>query len=96
MLLAARILIVILSLILVFIGLYLWDHRQKPFMLFHPEKHKGLSITLTIMSILLIICGIATLAVSFLKTLMPLIIMIVINVVLVSLLSFILLGFIFY
>lgn len=90
-----RILIWLLSLIVIFMGLYLWNHRNKAFLVFHPEKHLSLSIILKIISLLLLLSGSLTLVASFQSNTMFFITMMLIDVFLVSILSFILMLYVF-
>ena len=90
-----KILFWLLAAILLFLGIYLWKHRKKQFIIFHPEKIHSLSIILTIMSIALLILGIITLFMSFSSSLMSAIIIMLIDVGTVSILSFILIGYSF-
>lgn len=90
-----KILIWILSAIVFFLGGYIWKHRKKPFITFHPEKNHTFSLLLTIMGSLLLLSGIITIIMSFTANLMLVITMILVDVALVSILSFILIGYAF-
>ena len=46
-----------LGLIVVFLGWYVFSHRNKPVIIFHPEKDRSLSKIMLVLGIVLIICG---------------------------------------
>lgn len=93
--LITRIFVFILSLIIVFLGGYLWTHRKKKFLVFSPKDKPSLSTTLSILGICLMLAGVATLFTSFMTNLVPFLWMIVIDVILATIMTFTLLIYLF-
>ncbi|WP_057875041.1 hypothetical protein [Liquorilactobacillus aquaticus] len=60
-----KILTLLLAGIIFFLGYYLWAHRQKAFLIFHPEKNHALSTIVKIYSLILIISSLITLFAGF-------------------------------
>lgn len=93
--LVIRILVIILSLIIMFLGKYLWTHRNKQILIFSPVDKPSLSIILTILGGGLIVAGLATLLTSFMTSLVPFLWMIVIDVILATIITFTFLIYLF-
>jgi hypothetical protein len=60
-----HILMFIFSLIILYIGFYLYSHRTKDFMLFKPTTNSVLSTTLSLFGKVIMIIGIITLILGF-------------------------------
>ncbi|MDM8277700.1 MULTISPECIES: hypothetical protein [Ligilactobacillus] len=93
--LITRILVIILSLIILFLGEYLWTHRKKQFLVFTPADKPSLSTTLAVLGGCLMVAGLATLFTSFMANLVPFLWMIVIDVILATIMTFTLLIYLF-
>ncbi|OAP99035.1 hypothetical protein [Ligilactobacillus aviarius] len=93
--LITRILVIILSLIIMFLGGYLWTHRKKKFLVFSPADKPSLSTTLAVLGGCLMVAGLATLFTSFMANLVPFLWMIVIDVILATIMTFTLLIYLF-
>lgn len=88
-----NLLLIILSLIILFLGYFLWVHRQKPFLIFDPTKTAGLTKFLSFWSIILIILGIITIGITFSQQTLLIALILVIDAIAVSLLSFLMLAY---
>lgn len=85
--------IFLLSLIIIFIGSYLWLHRKKNFLIFSPQNIPSLSTFLTIFGITLISMGVITLIISLVSNLTTFLITMIIDVFLIMILTFFLLSY---
>ena len=82
-----------LGLIVVFLFLYVFSHRNKPVIIFHPEKDRSLSKIMLVLGIVLIICGILSIISAFTTLMIFKIILLICDAVFVSSLSFLMLAY---
>ncbi|WP_282709116.1 hypothetical protein [Ligilactobacillus sp. Marseille-Q7487] len=87
------ILLFILSLIVLFLGIFLWLHRKKPFLIFHPEKVSGLTKFLSLWSWVLILLGLATLSCLFSSNTLLIAFVLIADALAVSFISFLMLAY---
>lgn len=88
-----NLLLIVLSLIILFLGFFLWSHRQKPFLIFDPTKTTGLTKFLSFWSIILISLGIITIGITFSQQTLLIAIILVVDALFVSCLSFLMLAY---
>lgn len=60
-----NILLIFLAIIVLVLGTFLFKNRHRPFLVFHPEKERGLSLFCTIFGGLMLVCGCLTLLTLF-------------------------------
>ena len=89
----ATALFIVLGLIVLFLGWYVFSHRNKPVIIFHPENDRSLSKIMTVLGIILIICGILSIISAFTTITILKIILLICDAVLVSSLSFLMLAY---
>lgn len=63
--LAISILLIVLAVIVSVLGTYLFLHRNRSFLIFHPEKHRGLRLFCTFFGIFMLFCAVLTVSVIF-------------------------------
>lgn len=62
---AITLLMLLFSFLLFFNGFYFLTHLNKPFLMFHPERHKSLSLILLVSGSIIILVGILSLISAF-------------------------------
>ncbi|MCF6515781.1 hypothetical protein GSH19_06440 [Lactobacillus sp. S2-2] len=65
---AIRILMILFSTLLFINGFYFLTHLNKPFLMFHPEKYRSLSLILLISGIIILLVAILALISAFVDT----------------------------
>ncbi|HIZ96367.1 hypothetical protein GNF18_08210 [Ligilactobacillus pobuzihii] len=63
--LAISILLIVLAVIVSVLGTYLFLHRNRSFLIFHPEQHRGLRLFCTFFGIFMLFCAVLTVSVIF-------------------------------
>ncbi|GAW64208.1 hypothetical protein Lacidipiscis_01400 [Ligilactobacillus acidipiscis] len=91
--LAISILLIVLALILLIIGTYLFRNRARPFLVFDPRKEHGLKIFCTYFSIFMFICALLTVLVVFYTPAWLLITIIFLDVICTFIVPFVLWGY---
>ncbi|EJF00069.1 hypothetical protein [Liquorilactobacillus mali] len=86
--------IFLLGILLLFIGLYLLKHKNEPFMLFHPEKHKDLRIIIQITGTLLLILAFLTFVSLILNNQIFLSVILILDVAIIPILPILMLSYI--
>lgn len=61
----ALVLLFIIAIALFIIGLFLFNHRNRPFFIFHPEKEHGLHVFCTYFGGFVLFCATATIIAVF-------------------------------
>ncbi|MFT8670022.1 MAG: hypothetical protein ABF991_01935 [Liquorilactobacillus hordei] len=84
----------LLGILLLFIGLYLLKHKNKPFMLFHPEKHKDLRIIIQITGTTLIFLAFLTFVSLLFNNQLFLSIILILDVAIIPILPVLMLSYI--
>ncbi|MDN7145037.1 hypothetical protein QS460_03740 [Liquorilactobacillus mali] len=86
--------IFLLGILLLFISLYLLRHKNKPFMLFHPEKHKDLRIIIQITGTLLLFLAFLTFVSLILNNQVFLSVILILDVAIIPILPILMLSYI--
>ncbi|WP_056990472.1 hypothetical protein [Liquorilactobacillus mali] len=86
--------IFLLGILLLFISLYLLKHKNEPFMLFHPEKHKDLRIIIQITGTLLLILAFLTFVSLILNNQIFLSVILILDVAIIPILPILMLSYI--
>ncbi|MDN2453030.1 hypothetical protein [Lactobacillus sp. UCMA15818] len=84
----------ILGILLLFIGLYLLKHKNKPFMLFHPEKHTDLRIIIQVTGILLLLLASLTFISLLLNNQVFVSVILILDVAIIPILPILMLSYI--
>lgn len=89
----AAVLLAGLGIIVTFLGWYVFSHRNRQIIIFHPEDDPSLSRIMTVLGIILLACGILSIISVFTPVLVFKIVMLICDAVFVSSLSFLMLAY---
>ncbi|SEM56082.1 hypothetical protein SAMN05216431_104113 [Ligilactobacillus sp. WC1T17] len=90
---AATVLLVVLGLIVAFLGFYVFSHRNRQVIIFHPEKDPSLAKIMQVLGLILLFCGCLSIISAFTNLLLFKIVMLILDAVFASSLSLVMLAY---